>query len=194
MMFKRLVQSGLTLVLLGLALVVQQEPAHAAGTVYGPYYLMNVGAADAGNLQCLADPGASTANNVQQILWNCGSSGQKFSNETAVTTTDYWTFNYANGRCLAPLNASRASGAAIVQTACTTATSGRWAYHYVGDGSLTVADFGGQLRASTLVFTIQNLNSGLCISAKNGGSIAGTQLVQVACSSAAADKWVQFPA
>ena len=188
MLLKRLIRSAVTFALLGLAVVIPQTPAHAAiGEVYGPYYLMN----SRGGV-CLADPNASTGNNVQMILWNCGSGGQKFNNETAVTTTDYWTFNADNGKCLAPLNASKASGAAIVQTSCTTATSGRWAYHAAGDGSTICVFIIGKLNCSNKLFTIQNLNSGMCISTQGGTPANGTKVVQVSCGDDTAKYWRQF--
>ncbi|MFI5916332.1 RICIN domain-containing protein [Dactylosporangium sp. NPDC051541] len=180
--------------LLGLVTVLPQAPAQAAGNVYGPYFLMNWNSVT-GAAQCLADPGASTGNNVQQILWNCGSSGQKFSNETAVTNTDYWTFNYANGKCLAPQFSSY--GAAIVQTGCTTATTGRWAYDKVRDSSnpicVTFPSTGVQ-HCTTLAFRIRNLNSGMCIASQLDQVTAGTKLVQYYCDDRYTNVWLQFAA
>jgi hypothetical protein len=189
---KRLVQSVLAFVLLGLATVLPQAPAQAVGEVYGPYYLMSWGTFGV-NSQCLADPNASTANNVQQILWNCGSGGQKFSNETAVTNTDYWTFNSSNGKCLVPQFLSPA--AAIRQTTCTTATVGRWAYDRIPSG-IACVEFPstGVTHCSNLFFRIRNLSSGLCIASQLNLIAAGTKLVQEPCNNDFNTVWLQFAA
>jgi ricin-type beta-trefoil lectin protein len=194
---KRLVQAVVAFVVFSAGLVFGPTPAHAVGEAYGPYYLVNYYTAFGANPQCLADPGASTANNVQQILYACGYGGQLSHNVAAVTNSDYWIANSPNGKCLVPYGGSTSSGAWIVQYDCNAALSVRWRYIEMEPNFPEPCPHfphTGMTYCTYHVFKIQNLSSNLCIASKDGVVSQLTGLVQYPCDAVASNLWVQIKA
>jgi hypothetical protein len=195
MTVKRWLQSALTLGVVAVGVAVVQTPAHATGEVYGPYFLMSASTfLNPDNQQCIDDPKSSTANNVVMQIYKCnGTSAQRWYNETAVTNSDYWTFNEASHKCLTVQNASTASGAKVLQFTCSSGTNERWTYQVVDSSHTYQTTIGGRTVTSTRVFEIKNLKSHLCLTTNQGGLSSGTQLVQVGCGNVTPDYWIQFP-
>ncbi|GAA3272820.1 RICIN domain-containing protein [Dactylosporangium vinaceum] len=191
-------QAVVAFVAFAATMVSAPTPAHAVGEIYGPYYLMNFNTAFTAHPQCLADPGSSTANNVHQILYACGNVDQLFFNETAVTNSDYWTYNLASGKCLVPYGGSSSSGAWIVQYTCNSAASARWVYKKVDPGFIGACPRHPDTGASYCeyqVFEIQNKSgSQQCIATQNGVFTQGTGVVQYPCNADTTNWWVQIKA
>jgi hypothetical protein len=75
--------------------------------------------------QCLAVPGASTANGTQVIQWPCGNYADHYWAFGTDSTGKMHIINYNSGQCLAIPGASTANGAHVIQWPC-----GTWPDHY----------------------------------------------------------------
>jgi hypothetical protein len=194
MLRKRVHLIAVALVAMGLGLSPSTS-AHAAsiGEVYGPYLYIDGGSS---NL-CLNDPGPSTGN-VTMIVYPCqGTANERWDNETAVTTSDYWTFNEYSYKCLTVLNASKALNAPIIQYSCNSGLNERWAYDKITCSGTCIwpgsRTFGGVTYNLVAEYRIRNLNSGMCITVKNSDHTSGQPLLQWTCGAAgSADVWEQY--
>jgi len=193
MTLKRWFQSALALVLVAMGVAVVQTPAHAIGEVYGPYLLVNAGTF-LDSPQCIDNPNSNKNDNTIMTIYNCnGGSNQQWANETAVTSSDYWTFNEASHKCLTVQNASSAQSAKVLQFTCNSGTNERWTYTAVDRSDTFTMILGGKTYTSRVVFEIENLKSSLCLGTSNGVLTSGTQLVQTGCSNISPNWWIQFP-
>jgi hypothetical protein len=168
-------------------------PAHAIGEVYGPYLLSD-------GVNCIDNPNSSSSNNTVMIIYTCsGNSNQLWSNETAVTNSDYWISNGASGKCLTVSNPSTAgNNTPIIQYSCNSGTNERWKYEQQQPCSGSCAinnpwilngvryNFVGFFKIKTL------LSGGRCITVKNASHTSGATLLQYDCSSPGANVWMQY--
>jgi hypothetical protein len=193
MALKRWFQSALALAMVATGVAVVQTPAHAIGEVYGPYILLNAASWRLGAKQCIDNPRSNLNDNTVMTIYNCNlGRNQQWYNETAVTRSDFWTFNEVSRKCLTVRNASTAQGEKVIQYTCTSGTNERWTYRLVDDNTLYIMTIAGRQYTSHLTFEIENLKSGLCLSTNNGAMTSGTQLVQVGCRNVSPDRWIQF--
>jgi hypothetical protein len=174
---------------LGLA-VFTTVPAHAAvGEVYGPYILI-----DQASGHCIDNPNSSTSDNTTMIVYTCsGHTNQRWYNETAVTNSDYWTFNEVSRKCLTAKGASTADNAAIIQYTCNSGANERWVYQSVTcncvNGTITID---GHQYAFDGYFKIKHLNTNRCITVKNASHTSGAALLQYNCDSAGSNVFMQY--
>jgi hypothetical protein len=200
MVLKRWLRSVVALLSIGAAIVVPQSAAQAApavaiGETYGPYILvLQNSLVPPRTPMCLDNPASNMSDNTRMEIYSCTANAlnQQWYNETAVTTSDFWTFNRASRKCLTVKGASTATGAAIIQYGCTKGTNERWTYHevYRAFDSGVIA---GKDRPEGIVFYIQNMNSGQCLTTVNDSRANKTLLEQVSCADSNAH-WIQFPA
>jgi Ricin-type beta-trefoil lectin domain len=191
---KRFHLIAVALVAMGLGLWPSMPAQAAIGEVYGPYLYIDAGST---NL-CINDPGPSTGD-VTMIVYPCQgtASNERWDNETAVTTSDYWTFNEYSHKCLTVLNASKDLNAPIIQYSCNSGLNERWEYDPIPcagtcarSGSRT---FGGVTYNPVGLFMIKNLNSGKCITIKNSTHTSNQPLLQWTCGApGSADIWEQY--
>jgi hypothetical protein len=188
---KRIFQTALAFVMLGVGVVLPQAQAQAIGEVYGPYYLL-----DMNSRKCLADPNSNTSDNTKMIIWNClGTKDQKWYNEPPVTNNDYWTFNAASNKCLTVQNASTSDNAAVIQYTCNHGTNERWAYvKYSLGGGIIPVTVAGHHYAIDAYYQIVNVKSGRCLTVKNGDIADGAALLQFDCNSPGSNTWAQLVA
>jgi galactose oxidase len=123
---------------------------------------------------CAEDSGFSLAENSSIILWNCkraGSGSDVTNQQWALRRVfDGYQLNVLSStKCLAPLGASIANDAPIVQATCASATYQTWALN--ADG------------------TLRNKNSILCLDSNNPGGTQGSTLSQHTCNGGASQKW-----
>jgi Ricin-type beta-trefoil lectin domain len=193
MALKRFFQSALAFTLIGMAVVLPQAPALATGEVYGPYFLVDADTFGTSSPQCIDNPNFNQNDNTTMTIYVCnGGINQQWSNETAVTNSDYWTFNESSRKCLAVHNASMAGGATVVQYTCNNGANERWTYSTNNFYIRYTMQFGSKTYWTTSTFQIRNLNSGLCLSVENGATTSGSPLVQLDCNNNVSHVWLQF--
>jgi hypothetical protein len=197
-MSKRFLSSVVAVFTVGATLLLSQSAAHASpltiGEVYGPYILVNEGLEPVGSApMCLDNPNSNGSDNTRMEIYTCvyNAPNQKWYNETAVTTSDFWTFNGASSKCLTVKGASTAEQAPIIQYGCTTGTNERWIYNATGAEYFGFT-LGGHTFGTGRDYHIRSVKSNLCIRPVNAGFTSKTLLEQVDCS-LAGTIWTQYP-
>jgi hypothetical protein len=183
----------IALVALGLTILTSTPALASIGEVYGPYLLIDVVSG-----KCINNPNSSQSNNTVMIIYTCTgtASNERWDNETAVTTSDFWTFNVASGKCLTVQNASMSDNAAIIQYSCTNGANERWVYDKVTcTGGCIINNpliINGVQYRFIAFYKIENLNSGRCITVKNASRDSGATLLQYNCDTSGSNTWMQY--
>jgi poly(hydroxyalkanoate) depolymerase family esterase len=113
--------------------------------------------------RCLDNPGGSTTNGTQAVLWDCnGGANQSFTRTSAGELK-------VNGKCLEAYGWGTANGTKAVIWDCTGGANQRWNVNSNG--------------------TITNVHNGLCLDATGGATANGTQIILWACSGTSNQRW-----
>jgi len=128
--------------------------------------------------RCMDVSGASTADNVNLIQWNChGASNQSFTFTPVAGVANTYTIGTFAGKCVTVSGASTADNAAIVQATCNGSTSQQF--------RLVSATTSGLDRT----FNLQAQVSSKCVATSAASTTNGAQLVQIGCSAAPERVW-----
>jgi len=132
------------------------------------------------------------------IIYTCTGTAinERWNNETAVTNSDFWTFNAASGKCLTVQNASMSNNAAIIQFSCTSGANERWVYDPVTCAGGCIIEnpkiINGVQYRFVHSYKIRNLNSNRCITVKNASRDSGATLLQYDCNTSGSNQWMQY--